>query len=328
MKKLLLFILTAVFTFNVNAAKKVVYVTLQKTMDATATTVDNDPIIQMLKADPNLEVTVKITTSASEVISDLSDYDVIIVQEAISGSAAILQPTGSLALKTLPKPTIYNKTYAFKQGRALTTSTAAGGKEATSTSLTVQSSALSNELFKACTIGTSNEINIFKAQTTDAGASGTKALNYSTGNNVSGSTLLAVPTALASDASPCAIFVNDMPAGTTIDSETTISRIITLGMNFGAISANFGKNITDDGLTIWRNAVYILAGLAVPDTKATLPSGIIIVDTNFKVVNTEYFTINGQLVKEPIKGIYLKRLTYENGATKLEKIVLTEDFAR
>ncbi len=324
MKKTLLIILLAGLFINLSAVKKVAYVTLQKTMDATATTVDNDPIIQMLKADPNLEVTVKITASATDVISDLADYDVIIVQEAISGGAGILQPSGSLALKTLPKPTIYNKTYAFKSGRALTTSSAAGGKEAVSTSLTVQSAALTNDLFKACTISGSNEINIFNAQTSDTGASGTKALNYSTGNVVSGTTLLAVPTTLATDASPCAIFVNDMPAGTTIDSETTISRIIMLGMNFGAICGNNGSNITRDGLTIWRNAVYILAGLPVPNWVA----GVIDVNSNLRVINTEYFNINGQLVKEPIKGIYLKRVTYENGATKLDKIVLTEDFAR
>jgi len=40
-------------------------------------------------------------------------------------------------------------------------------------------------------------------------------------------------------------------------------------MNFGAICANAGQNITSDGLTIWRNAVYMLAGLEVPATKAT-----------------------------------------------------------
>jgi hypothetical protein len=99
--------------------------------------------------------------------------------------------------------------------------------------------------------------------------------------------------------------------------------MITVGMNFGAMCKSVG-NLTQNGLTILRNAVYILAGLQVPNWVA----GVNDIYSNLRIVNTEYFSVNGQLVREPVKGIYLKRVTYENGATKLDKIVLTEDFAR
>ncbi|MFC0877332.1 T9SS type A sorting domain-containing protein, partial [Saccharicrinis sp. FJH2] len=34
--------------------------------------------------------------------------------------------------------------------------------------------------------------------------------------------------------------------------------------NYGSIIRNWGNNLTSEGLTLWRNAVYMLAGLEVP----------------------------------------------------------------
>lgn len=326
MKKTLLSILMLLCILSVQAVKKVAYITLQKTMDATATIVTNDPIIQVLKADPNFDVTVKAITT-TEIIDDLATYDVIIVQESNGGGDATLKPTGSLALKSIPKPFIYNKAYALKSTRALTTSTALGGKEtALSLSITVAPTALTNDLFKSCTISGSGEISIFNAPTTDAGligaATSIKAINYSSGNVISGeSTILANPTILNADNSPVAICINDIPAGATIDSETLFSRMIALSMNFGAISADAGKNITNDGLTIWRNAVYILAGLTVPSSKATLPTGInqakqlsdITFDgklvRNAKNLALSVYNITGKLVSTSDKDIDMSNFT-------------------
>ncbi|MFA5046659.1 MAG: hypothetical protein WC542_12100, partial [Paludibacter sp.] len=306
-KNYVLLLMSLVLSVSLMAVKKVAYVTFQKTMDASATTVQNDPIIKMLSADPNLLVTVKVTATKTDVISDLSDYDVIIVQESLSGDAGILQPAGSLALKTIPKPFIYNKSYALKSGRALTTSTAAGGKEATAClTITVQPTALTNDLFKACTIGASNDITIFNALMTDTSvptgtATTLKALNYSTGNVLSNTTtILAVPTNLNTDLTPVAISINDIPAGTVIDSETTLSRMIALGMNFGAICGNAGNNITSDGLTIWRNAVYMLAGLTVPDTKVI--TGVNTPSISSEVMSVKYYSTSGIEIKDPSTG--------------------------
>jgi len=338
MKKTLLLAIMLVSIFSVQAIVKVAYITFQKTMDGSGTTVQNDPIIQMLSADPNLAVTVNVLTSvaATDVIPNITSYDVIIVQESFAGAAPMLMPSGALALKTIPKPFIYNKTYALKSGRALTTSSAAGGKEATAClTITVQPSALTNDLFKACTIGTAGEITLFNALMTDTSVpSGTvttlKAINYSTGNALSGaSTILAVPTILNTDASPVSVCINDIPAGTAIDSETTISRMITISTNFGAICGTAGKNITDDGLTIWRNAVYILGGLPVPATKATLPvgTGVNTLNSSSEVISVDYYNVNGIKVLDPkdlTNGIFVKRTTYQSGSVQSEKVVFVK----
>lgn len=332
MRKSLLFLFCIGLMLNLQAQKKVAYVTLNKTtMVSTATTVQNDPIIQVLKADSKLAVTVKVIAS-SDAITDLADYDVIIVQESLGGGDAVLKPTGSLALKSIPKPFIYNKVYALKQTRAITTGTTVGGKESNGAlSITVQPTALTNDIFKACTFsGTGNDqITLFNALTTDLGlmgdATSIKAVNYSSGNTISGSsTILAVPSILSTDNAAVAICINDIPAGSSIDSEVTTARMISMGMNFGAISADGGKNITENALTIWRNAVYILAGLAVPNTKAVLPTGVRNIENNGKVISENYYTTSGVLTKYPAKGVYIKKSTYENGATETTKVVLTE----
>ncbi len=269
MKKTLLFTLMLICIVSVQAVTKVAYVTRDKTMDPGATLLANDPIIQVLSADANLAVTVKVV-AADATIDDLSTYDVIIVQEGFGSGDAILKSTGSLALANMPKPFIYNKAYGLRSGKALSSGSGVSNESA-SLSFTVESGALTNDLFKACTIGSSNEITVLNATTDDTGATGTKSLNYNTGNVVSGSsTLLAQPTGVTT----AIVAVNDMPAQTNIDGTVIPVRMITICMNFGAICANAGKNITDDGLTIWRNAVYMLAGLTVPNTKATLPSGL------------------------------------------------------
>jgi hypothetical protein len=346
MRKSLLILALIALVLNVQAGvviPKVAYITFQKTMDATgtpATTVQNDPIIQTLKADPNLNVTVIVLTSvlATDVIADLATYDVIIVQESFSGAAGMLTPAGALALKTIPKPFIYNKMYALQKTRALSNTTSAGaGKEADGTatgtlSITVEAAALTNDLFKACTFENGNQIKLFNALSTDIGLLGAgtsiKAINYNSGTTLSGGALLAQPSIL-SGTFACALGINSLPATTVIDgTETTLAPSIFLGMNFGAICANAGKNITDNGLTIWRNAVYILAGLAVPSTKATLPTAVNSIDATSKIISEDYYSINGVQVKEPKKGAYIKKTVYENGTTKLDKVVLIQELTK
>ena len=364
MRKTLLLGLVMGLFLSVNAVTptKVAYLTFQKDMltspkagtSPIPTTVINDPIIQVLKSDPNLDVTVKALTSvlATDVISDLGDYDVIIIQESFGGTAEILSASknnglgGALALKNIPKPFIYNKMYALQKSRALTsTTTTAVGKECDGTlangtlKIKVESSALNNDLFKGCTFtgSTLDSLKLFNVLATDSGRIGAtnsvKALNYASNLTVTGSTLLAQPAVLASTF-PLSLGINYFSSGATISgaeatatpsTETLKAPAFFLGMNFGAICANGGKNITEEGLTIWRNAVYILAGLPVPSTKAVLPSTAVKpIDATATVKSVEYFTVNGLKVKTPSNGVYVKRTTFENGAVKLDKMVLAE----
>jgi hypothetical protein len=319
-KNYVLLLMSLVLSVSLMAVKKVAYVTFNKTtMTATATTPANDPIIQMLKADPNLDVTVKVVLG-TDVITDLATYDVIIVQESFNSGDAIIKYSGSLGIKSIPKPFIYNKTYALKTGKAITTSPATAVEAATPT-ITVEAGALTNDLFKACTFSNVNEITLLVDPSTDLGELGLtnsiKYLNNTTGNVISGaSTLLAQPKGVTN----AAIAINDIPAGSTIDTETTLSRMIAISMNFGAICANGGKNITADGLTIWRNAVYMLAGLTVPDTKVI--TGVNTPSISSEVMSVKYYSTSGIEIKDPSTGIFITKTAYKNGIVKTGKVVL------
>ncbi|MHB9140663.1 MAG: hypothetical protein ACYC25_02160 [Paludibacter sp.] len=341
-KNYILLLLSLVLSVSLMAVKKVAYITFQKTMyvytdtkptSPAAATVQTDPIYLMLNADSNLQVTLKVltTVAATDVISDLADYDVIIVQESFSGNAGILTPAGALALKTIPKPFIYNKTYALQKTRALSLSTSTGaGKEADGTLangtllINVESTALTNDLFKACTLVNTNQIQLFNALTTDAGELGAttsvKAINYNSGiATLTGSTLLAQPAVLQASTT-AGICINSFTTGASIEGEITIAPSIFVGMNFGAICANNGTNITSDALTIWRNAVYILAGLPVPSTKVI--TAVNTPSISSEVMSVKYYSTSGIEIKDPSTGIFITKTAYKNGIVKTGKVVL------
>jgi hypothetical protein len=211
----------------------------------------------------------------------LTGYDVIVVQESFSGSGAYLKPGASLALDTFPVPVVYNKTYAFAAGRALAAGSLGGGAETEGSAavsyvyLRVEAANQSNDLFKGVTF-VGDTVALFKTAANDAGKTLApdryKALNYcrnavivdtASGDTIA-TTLLAKPAIINPAHTNITISFNDIPAGTKIGSEILRSRMITLGMNFGAQCGAYGSNMTSAGLTIWRNAVYMAAGLAVP----------------------------------------------------------------
>lgn len=255
------------------AKKKVGYILKAKTMNSSAAPAEGDPIYKILKADPKLEVIQHVLTDVSAAATvDLSGYDVVVIQESFGGGDAILTPAGALALTKLTKPTVYNKTYAFKKGRALTEGGSATGTETPGIyNITVDTLNQTNPLFKGIKFS-NNEAKVFETGSDDFGliGSSTKALNYTTGLEMTpANPLLAVPAGITVTPS---LFINDIPAATSLGGEVIPARMIALGMNFGAICASKGKNITAEGLTIWRNAVYVLAGLEVPSAIVDLSS--------------------------------------------------------
>jgi len=242
------------------------YLTKVKAMTgAGADTISNDAIFRMLSADTLIKVHLYPVADISATSPiDLSPYDVLIIQESIGGGDKILTPAGPLALKKLPIPTLYNKAYAFKKDRALTAAgagSAAGAETEGVYTITVDAANQSNDLFKGITF-IDNQAAMFKAGADDNGGdTKSKALNFA--NAVSGAqkSLLAYPTG----STPTLAF-NDIQAGDTIGGEVIKSRMITFGMNFGAIARDGGVNVTNENYTLWRNAVYMLAGLPVPSS--------------------------------------------------------------
>ena len=243
-----------------NGKIQVAYLTSNRTMDVSASATDNDAIIRMLKADDKFEV--KVFAVENDAVVDFSGYDIAVIQESFGSTSSILKPTGSAGLKNIPIPFIYNKVYALKDGRGITSGSPVGGGEVVGLSITVDASDQSNELFNGISF-TNNKFDVFKSEADDSGAAGTKALNYASGINLSHTnTLLGTANEIVNDAT--AIFLNDFPTGAYIGTEEIKARMIAFGMNFGAICKNDGGNLTINGLTLWRNALYSLAGLEVP----------------------------------------------------------------
>ena len=243
--------------------KKVAYVNnADLVMAETAASITNDPIIQMLQADPNIELDVLLV--AVDSVIDLSGYAVVIAQEGFSSSGAIYKPGGSLGMGSIPVPFILNKVFTMKAGRGFATGAAGSGGEVRSTySINISNANKNHDLFKGMTIS-KGVSQILISGANDDGGEGTKSLQYATDVVITGdNTLLASG---VNDPATATVCVNDIPAGETIGSEVLKARMIALGMNYGAICKD-GNNLTADGLTLWRNAVYSLAGIVVPSTK-------------------------------------------------------------
>ncbi|GAO31616.1 DUF6383 domain-containing protein [Geofilum rubicundum] len=276
----------------------------EKAMFETAATIAEDPLLELLKADPNFTVVENILTSVAATDEhDLSAYDVLVVQESFGSGDGILTPDGALGLAKLNKPVLYNKSYAFKSGRALADGSAATGSEAPGLNITVDPANQANDLFKGITFDANNEAQLFLAPTNDDGdanaANSVKALNYAREVSISTeSTLLAVPTNVT-EGHVVSICINDIPEGTVVGGETLAARMVTVGYNTGAILANGGRNMTQEGLTILRNAMYVLAGKEVP---AELAEYATTTSIGFEPRILDIYTSNGSVVINDCEG--------------------------
>ena len=248
----------------------IAYITKVKVMDANSDSIQNDPVYRMLSKDPLLNVTLKAITDVSAAATfDQTPYDAIVIQESLGGGDAILFPGNALGLPKLIVPTLYNKTYAFKAGRAFSTGAAGTGAEATvgTFALKVDSINQKNPLFKGITF-VADTVQLFTKPAQDNGAVPTtvtttmKALNVATGVVGAEGTLLGYPNGMPT----VALCVNDILPGDTIGGQPIKTRMITFGFNFGAQCRDHGQNMTSAQYTLWRNAVYSLAGLPVPST--------------------------------------------------------------
>ena len=264
--------------------KKVAYVTnaaKQADLVDGAAPVNDDPIIRMLNADDKFEVDVLAVAPDSSV--DLSGYDVVVAQESFNSSSAIFMPGGSLGFASISVPFLYNKVYAMRDGRGFQGgATGSGGEIEGTYTIDVDPANQGNDLFKGLTFE-NNQLTLFSTGADDNGGNTrTKALNFATDVVISDTTtLLGIETGAPANAT---VGINDVPAGTQFGSETLKARMITVGFNFGALVSNDGNNLTSAGLTIWRNAVYSLAGLEVPSE----PVVIVGVNSETKGLPTVY----------------------------------------
>ena len=229
-----------------------------------------DPVIKMLMADENFDVTYIETPSDGSALPSLSGFDMVIAQETISSGAAMFQPNGVLGINNVSIPIIYNKSWAFRNGRAVTDADAAvTGTQ--NLSVTVDVANQTHSLFSGIDFSSSNDVRIFKSATAndDGSAGGNKSIDVLNGleiSNANAGTLATVPE--VTDAAK-SILINHIPAGTQLgEASTDVLGVdaFAFAFSYGAQIFGDGANISPEALTIWRNATYILAGLEVPTT--------------------------------------------------------------
>ena len=150
----------------------------------------------------------------------------------------------------------------MKAGRGFASgATGSGGEVEGTLTINVSDAGAASEIFTG--INTAGEVKVFNTGAADDGSRDRrKGMQYATDVVISAdATLLASG---VNDPETATVCINDIPAGATIGSETLKARMVAFSMNYGAICANEGTNFTDEGLTLWRNAIYSLAGLEVP----------------------------------------------------------------
>ncbi|PXY46008.1 T9SS type A sorting domain-containing protein [Flavobacterium hydrophilum] len=308
--------------------------------------------------------------------------DLIIMQETWGSTANAIRPSGILAFRklgALNTPLIYNKSFTFQKGanRTITSTTGTAYDVVSSSSLAVQviSGNETNPIFSGIT-GTN--IPIFFAGATDLGATvasgataaaavkglslvndleittpvpGTATLLAGTSGNV------AAGTAISTTSNTNSLLINRFPAGTQLGTDVNdklgTKDMITFAFNYGAIAAGDGKNVTNEFLTLWRNAAYILTAQTVPTTLYTNPalginentldensitvspnptSGLVNVNGVENVKSITVFDVAGKQVLsadntssvnlslQP-KGVYVVKVETENGSATKKVLV-------
>ena len=126
MKKVYLLLIVLGLAVSSFSQKNVVYLTKADGGAVEgAWPADNDVIIQMFNSDANINLTVKVLDAdgvdpATSAAVDLSGYDAIILHDAF-GSGDNFWKTGYPGyLGSLPAPAVFNKLYALRSGKALT----------------------------------------------------------------------------------------------------------------------------------------------------------------------------------------------------------------
>lgn len=333
------------------AQKKVAYLTKPKLptgtqMDPTASPTNNDAIIRMFKNenDPRFTISVIEDDGTGSSAVNLSNYDLLIIQETFGSGDAVLKPAGILGISKLTIPVIYNKVFALRGTRALTTS-AATAADVTDLSITVPPANQSNPLFTGITF-VADAIKIFNAGANDFGAAGTKGLQYATGIELSTTgTCKGFVTGISS--ADTSISINDIPGGTTFGSSNELlpasSRMITFAWNYGAIAAGDGTNMTADALKLWKNAALILTGQPLLGTNENTlaldnvsvspnpTTGLVTVNSASSVKAITVYDAAGKQVSasktntvdlsNQAKGIYLVQVQTENGSTTKKVVV-------
>jgi hypothetical protein len=313
MKKTLLFTLMIVSILSVQAQKKVAYIT----DPAQATYANDTKILPMLKADANFAVTDITATTAGQ---DLLGYDLIVISEP-AGSAAPMV----LACKTLNKPILNMKVFAYKTG---TTTWAWVSANASIVDNTTSQNVLVKKPNHAIFSGLNLTVGATLQMVTTA--SGTKGINGITAYlNVVGTpdTLATIKDATTGlDAATGQLSIMEFPVGSSVAGTSIQQKFVQIG-----VSGTSYALLTSDALKVIKNAAYYLTGLEIvtKNVNPTIENMTVNQSTNELTVNSNeslqlsIYSAAGQRVKQTTgtsisisdlnSGVYILQMNGNNG---------------
>jgi hypothetical protein len=325
MKKTLLVVFAIATMFNLNAQKKVAYVT--DTTTAYTPYLRDSLILPMLKADPNFVVTKIQSTVAGQ---DLSGYDLIFIAEAPSSASAIMA-----TIKGIAKPILNMKTFVYKSSTGCWYWAVNASLVDNATALSVIVNHPGHPILTGINVSKGDSIQMLtKVRQALAATPGAyKGLNGAT-NFVSVANGVVDTIAVIKGAATGQISIFEVPVGTVMNG-TTGSTVNGKYIHIGINGASW-NNITPQGLLLIKNAAYYLTGLTIPAgvKNPTMALGITQTTKELKVDTQEnldlsIYSVSGQRVSKTIgnsisianlnTGIYILKMTTGNGLNQTYK---------
>ena len=281
--------------------KRIAYIT-----DTTNAEFKNDKIYQMLSKTDDLYVRI---IDANNAQADLNAFDMVLISEVSASTAPIMANIEGIA-----KPVLNMKVHAYKSAEGAWSWAEDGyGDNTTATDLVVESAAQSHPMFKDIDFSNSNEIQMVSEVET-------KALTYMNPESFTNATGDIKSIASVKDENQVCIL--EIPVGASIAGTKISDKFIQIGLNSSSYA-----NLTNDALSIVRNACYYLMGLNSATNTSDFTSTSNDMDANIFVssdilritfeaddydeVSISMIGISGQVVDQDVIEIYSGHNYYE-----------------
>ena len=281
--------------------KRIAYIT-----DTTNAEFKNDKIYQMLSKTDDLYVRI---IDANNAQADLNAFDMVLISEVSASTAPIMANIEGIA-----KPVLNMKVHAYKSAEGAWSWAEDGyGDNTTATDLVVESAAQSHPMFKDIDFSNSNEIQMVSEVET-------KVLTYMNPESFTNATGDIKSIASVKDENQVCIL--EIPVGASIAGTKISDKFIQIGLNSSSYA-----NLTNDALSIVRNACYYLMGLNSATNTGDFTSTSNDMDANIFVssdilritfeaddydeVSISMIGISGQVVDQDVIEIYSGHNYYE-----------------
>ena len=287
--------------------KRIAYIT-----DTTNAEFKNDKIYQMLSKTDDLYVRI---IDANNAQADLNAFDMVLISEVSASTAPIMANIEGIA-----KPVLNMKVHAYKSAEGAWSWAEDGyGDNTTATDLVVELAAQSHPMFKDIDFSNSNEIQMVSEVET-------KALTYMNPESFTNATGDIKSIASVKDENQVCIL--EIPVGASIAGTKISDKFIQIGLNSSSYA-----NLTNDALSIVRNACYYLMGLNSATNTGNFTSTSNDMDANIFVssdilritfeaddydeVSISMIGISGQVVDQDVIEIYSGHNYYERALSSI-----------